>query len=732
MTVHTTGASGQPTKVDVDLRQLGETRSLLITPTGRRFEIDKPAAEVRSAIEAYLTSPDNPPWPELATVLRDAGGLSPAGLDPAPASTLTVWADPLLAPIVTRLINDGESVVPLPDPIADARVTMINSAGPLLVLLDQFDHDRLATLDLVCAEAKVAWAPFHLDLRRGWAGPALGPTSPLSYADVLTRRRCATQRRELGEALLSAPVVGPLRPPDASALTWMVAAFLAEARQWAAGRDSSLIGNELELDPIQPTVTPHPILPLPRPSDAPYRNDRISGVDLLLDERTGIVTNLRTITHHPSIPRELKTVQAEVTDMARVLPWAPNTVCGGSVFSDEEAARGSAIGESVERYCGNVINKDQLVHASYAELVSRGEHALDPARLVLYSDNQHATPGFPFERFTPDLPVYWVSGRSLTEDRPILVPASTVYVNWYVGPFAGEPKTNYPFYAGLAAGASLDDAIRSGLEEIVERDATMMWWTNRQPLPLLEPSRRLHGLFDGVRPEHGQKYWLVHLQNEFGIPVIAGVVENCENRFAIGFGARENAESAAAKAWAEALTLQEISRDLDNPDGRYWQAVRDGMKAQNFMKPWRQDRRYLDDYRADFRDVGDLECQMQFYLDTRAVDQARAWTLAGTQGPTPAVPIAAVPSLPDRTLATYRDRVEQRGYEIIVVDITTSDIAPSGHRAVRVLVPGLVSNFPAAFPFHGNRRLQDGPVALGWRDEPLAEHELELFPLPHA
>ncbi|GAB3754920.1 YcaO-like family protein [Microlunatus parietis] len=727
MTARPTGAAARPAELDVDLRPLGDSGSLLITATGRRFEVDRSPAELRAAIEAFLAAPDDPPWPELAAVLRDSGGIVPANEDSGATATLTVLADPMLAPIATRLINEDESVAPLADSCSGWPAALGSTAGPVVILLDQFDAERLASLDRSCADTNLSWAPFHIDLRRGWAGPALGPGSSLTYPDVLTRRRCATQRRELGEALLSAPVLGPLRPPDSDAVTWMVAVFLAEARRWAAGRDSSLVGNELELDPHRPTVTPHPVLPVPGRATVPYRNDRLSGIDLLLDDRTGIVTNLRTITHHPSIPRDLKTVQAEVTDMGRVLPWAPNTVCGGSVFGDEQAARGSAIGESVERYCGNVIDRDQLVQASYAELTARGEHALDPARLVLYSDRQHATPGFPFVEFTPDLPVYWVSGHSLTEDRPILVPASTVYVNWYVGPFVDEPRTNYPFYAGLAAGTSLDDAIRSGLEEIVERDATMMWWANRQPLPLLEPSRRLHGLFDGVNPEHGQQYWLVELQNEFGIPVVAGVVEDAENRLAIGFGARETAEAAAAKAWAEALTLQEISRDLDNPQGRYWQAVRAGVKAQHFMKPWRRDRRYLDDYRDDFRDVGDLECQMQFYLDVRAVDRARAWTLAGERAP-----IAEVPSLPDRTLATYRDRIERRGYEILVVDITTSDVAPSGHRAVRVLVPGLVSNFPAAFPFHGNRRLQDGPVALGWRSEPLAEQDLELFPLPHA
>jgi ribosomal protein S12 methylthiotransferase accessory factor len=709
--------------IDVDVRPYGPSGSLLTTATGRRFEVDKTPAELRVALADYMAAPDRPAWPELAAMLREAGGI--AAPDPVPAP-LTVLVDATLAPIAEALLGAEDIVTALPD---DLTPIITSAQGTLVLIRDRFDPALLGHLETLCDTHQIAWTQLHIDLRRGWAGPAIDPTSALRYSDVLTRRLCATQRRELGEALVAPAAIGPLRLPPRETLTWMLGVFLTEVRRWASGRDSALVGNEIELDHDRPALTLHPILPLPNTkTDSHYRNDRITGTDLLRDSRTGVITNLRTISHHRSLPRELKTVQAEVTDMSRVLPWAPNTVCGGSVFGDSAAAQASAIGEGVERYCGNVIDKDALVHASWNELVGRDENALDPHSLVLYSAKQHATPGFPFVEFDHDLPVYWSLGTSITTGKPTWVPSSTVYVNWYVGPFADEPKTNYPFYAGLAAGSSLDDAIRSGLEEIVERDTTMLWWANRHPLPTIEPSHRMHGLFDGLPPEEGQKYWLVHLPNKFGIPVIAGIVEHTvENRFAIGFGARDNAEDAALKAWAEALTLQEISRDLDDPDGRYWNAVRDGVKAQNFMKRWRADRRYIDDYRADFHDVGDLECQMQFYLDTRATETAKKWVLSGES-----IPLTSIPSLPDRTLRTIQRRIEEHGYEIVVVDITTPDVAASGLRVVRVLVPGLVSNYPAAFPFNGRRRLQDGPVDLGWRTDPLDETELNLHPLPHA
>jgi ribosomal protein S12 methylthiotransferase accessory factor len=303
-----------------------------------------------------------------------------------------------------------------------------------------------------------------------------------------------------------------------------------------------------------------------------------------------------------------------------------------------------------------------------------------------------------------------------------------VYVNWYVGPYADEPATNYPFYAGLAAGQTFEDAVRAGLEEIIERDSTMIWWANRQPLPTVAAPPRLAGLFDGEPTRRGQVASLAWVDNAFGVPVLAGIVENTDDRtVAIGFAARPSAEEAALKAWAEALTLQEISRDLQQPDGLFWQAVRGGYKRQGFIKPWRADRAYLDDYRTDFRDVGDLECQLQVHLDPRSLERVRPW-LSSTE----TRKLDDLPRLADRSLATYQRMVERHGNDVIVVDLTTPDVAASGLHVVRVVVPGLVSNYPAAFPFNGHRRLQDAPVALGWRECPLSESDLTAFPLPHA
>jgi ribosomal protein S12 methylthiotransferase accessory factor len=66
----------------------------------------------------------------------------------------------------------------------------------------------------------------------------------------------------------------------------------------------------------------------------------------------------------------------------------------------------------------------------------------------------------------------------------------------------------------------------------------------------------------------------------------------------------------------------------------------------------------------------------------------------------------------------------------VTVDLTTPDVRAAGLRVVRVLVPGLYCNAPAACPFLGGERLYREPVARQWVPGPLTEGQLVRDPLP--
>ena len=71
----------------------------------------------------------------------------------------------------------------------------------------------------------------------------------------------------------------------------------------------------------------------------------------------------------------------------------------------------------------------------------------------------------------------------------------------------------------------MDYAVTSALEEIIERHATMVWWLNGHPIDATDPAD-LARLWDSVPAEAGQRPSLIMIDNEFSVPVAAGVLHN--------------------------------------------------------------------------------------------------------------------------------------------------------------------------------------------------------------
>ncbi|MGL5817171.1 MAG: YcaO-like family protein [Phycicoccus sp.] len=675
-----------------------------------------------------------------ASAARASSGTTPAsGTDPASGARAVsgprrlpdgeAWVLHGDADVVAALVRAGgpaavDDVAQRPldvvtGPLHEAVQRAFTRGALLVVAARGHAATTFTAADRACADARVPWVPVVLERSRVEVGPWVTPGVGASYEDYAARRIAAARDDEVERALLTPSLTGDAgSPPDAMAdMVGTAVAHLAGDERLRAG-DTVLV-----VDPAG--VTHHPVLPLP----GPRRLHHPRAATTLLDPLTGIVTRVRSIRHHPSVPNRLTTVQADVCVLRRVSRWANNTSCQGSAFDDLDGARAAALGEAVERYCGNVLDTLPVEFGSWHELRRRPVgRVLDPEELVLYSDAQYRAPGFPFVRMTRDLPLHWVPGRSITHEEPVWVPASMVYVNWFTAGYSAAPVTNFCPFAGIAAGPSREFAVTSALEEVVERHATMVWWLNGHPLESVDPGPDLDALWDGVRDEHGQRPGLIALDNEFGIPVAAGVLRNePDSLLNVGFSARADLASAARKAWTEALTLQEGSRDLLAGDGRHWGAMRRGAINGRSFKPFRADRAYLDDFRDDMHDCDDLMVQQQVHLDPRATERVRP--LVDTPvGRT----VAGTPSLPARSLEHYLERIHAVGHEVVVVDLTSADVAATGMHVVRAIVPGTVGNAPAAFPFLGKGRVREIAVELGWRSTPLAEDELNVFPMPHA
>lgn len=448
--------------------------------------------------------------------------------------------------------------------------------------------------------------------------------------------------------------------------------------------------------------------------------------DLLVDPRTGLIRHVHEVPADPRLPRGIRSLSARAADLNQVIDWPADPVAGANGLDPEGCYR-AAVGEFVERYCGNYV-PERLRLATWNDWRDRGVAAIDPEELALYSPTQYRSAGFPFVPFTRDLPVRWTRGTSLVSGASVQVPASLVWVNYFSGPRADEPPTNFQMFSGLAAGAGPDMANLAGLRELLERDATMMWWLADYPAVRVEvpedtaAGRLLADTGDGIT------WHVVAIPSDFEVPV-AGVllVDDVKGIAGMGFGCRATLEDAVIKGIGEAVQLHRLAEGILDSDGLAWRALAKGVIHDRSLKPYRADRRYLDSYASDFHDVTDLIHHSQIYLDRGLWGELdRIIEPGGT------VRLSDWPTLPREDLATYVDVVASKGFEAVSVDVTTDDIRTTGLAATRVVVPGLLPNGPTGFPFLGGDRLYRVPPARGWTNTPPSESTLNLAPLPHS
>jgi thiazole/oxazole-forming peptide maturase SagD family component len=663
-------------------------------------------------------------WVRFGDAVSDPGRPSRTDLVVVGSGRLATTAAELLHSVFDKRFGSAQSVKSPAEPVLRDRT----ADTVMLVFADQFDHALLTAVDHDRRKDGGCWSYFCFDAQRGWFGPHGQPNHGPTFVDSYARRlAAAADPAAIRARETRAPTWDEYLPPDPE-LIWMLSAYLIDVERWLVGASALGLWHEVELNPIDMSITRRPVLPLPDSPPARLPRGLVSDpTDMLLDARLGIVTGLSTVASHPSVPG-LTTIKAAGCDISRVRPWRNDPVGGGSSFGDAGPAKKAAVGELVERYCGNIVCPDLLTRATFNELVTAGEYAVDPDDLVLFSPRQYASPGFPFVPLTRDNSIHWVRGHSLTRDVAAWLPASLVYVNWYTTPWgASESPVNGTFFPGVAAGSTLRDSVASGLREVIERHATMVWWLNRQRLHAVQPTPELKAVWPRGVSDDRLRAWLIHIDNEFSVPVMAGVVEDVEESIlTIGFAARATPEEAALKAWAEAVVLQEICRDLQSHNSAYGEAITLGRLPAQGLKPWRADRRYLDDYRADFRDVVTLICQSQLHLDPRAVDIVRPWVDVPADRS-----MRDLPQLTSGGLTALQAAVHTAGYEVFYADITTPDVAAAGLCVTRTVVPSTVANSPAAFPFLGGRTVQDSAVRLGWRHRPRPEEELTTIPLPH-
>lgn len=381
-----------------------------------------------------------------------------------------------------------------------------------------------------------------------------------------------------------------------------------------------------------------------------------------------------------------------------------------------------AICEALERYGGlRQGDRPEVVRATYREVAER---AIDVSAVGMHPPESYAGEGFRCTPFDPGREYGWVQGYSFARRGPVLVPERLAYYG--IGDESGhDPMFVLESSNGGATGSCLEEAILHGLLEVLERDAFLLTWYARLPVPKVDPfsaaDRTIPLLVEQIRHEQGYAVSLYDTTLDHGVPSVWAMAVRVDDdasrpKVSCAAGAHLRPERAVLGA------LAELGPILDGLIGTYpGEAERVGAMVEDS---------------AQVRQMADHGL---LYADSRVFDRLRFLT---GSAPRPAVPIDASfgtrtwPSIAGADLTedllALTGRLLADGLDVVAVDQTTSEHRRAGLSCVKVLVPGMLPmTFGHAYRrIHGLPRLREVPYRSGYTPRPLDDADINPFPHP--
>ena len=431
-----------------------------------------------------------------------------------------------------------------------------------------------------------------------------------------------------------------------------------------SGQESTILGGVIELPYAQRRVLPIPYCActdrsgsghtLPRDAVSRSLEESISLAEAAFDDRVGPIESVGELESFP-VPYYLATLANAPFSDGDV----PDHAAG--VGLDWDPAFMKALGEALERYSAAVYRTGAFR--------TEPESPVDPAQFVQPDGNDDGSVS------------YWHAAEHLGTGESLEVPAELVV-------FPPPEQTVRPaITTGLGLGNGGPEAIRSGLYEVIERDATMLaWYSTYEPIGLTVDDERFETLADRAKSE-GLSTTVLLLTQDIDVPVIAACVHRDGEwpRFAAGSAARLDPAAAARDALAEAI--------------------------QNWLELRRMGTERSDEA------GGAIGTHAAFPDSARSFVAPETTVPASTVGP-------PTPPTGKAELTALVDRVSEPGLNAYAARLTPRDVEAMGFEAVRVLVPEAQPLFTGE-PYFGERA-RTVPESLGF--EPRLDREYHPFP----
>jgi ribosomal protein S12 methylthiotransferase accessory factor len=262
---------------------------------------------------------------------------------------------------------------------------------------------------------------------------------------------------------------------------------------------------------------------------------------------------------------------------------------------------------------------------------------------------------------------------------------------------------------GLAAGPNWQWAVFKGLCECVERDAFMITYLNRLPVPEIDlttvTSARIQDLLHRIPAWEKIEIRAWQMTLDIGIPAILAITHTPGN------------ESAPAIACGAAVHV--------NPEAALFKAILESLQTRawitHFLLPTYQQRHFA----LDFSDVSTRPDHLGLASQSGYLSHLD-WLLSQREK----IPFAGLadvngPADLDQALSA----LAEAGFSAITCDLTTPDVAQAGFHVCRVLIPGLQQLTFGPIRLLGNPRLYSAPYHAGITPAPT--QEADTNPVPH-
>ena len=417
--------------------------------------------------------------------------------------------------------------------------------------------------------------------------------------------------------------------------------------------------------------------------------------DLLnvVDEKVGIVTEVKI--------ESLKELGVDI--YVAVSTTTDYSIYDNSMFAQSNSGAGfdyisamyAAVGESIERLAAGCYSPEKVRLSKACEL---DEPIVKIEEFVLFSHEQYAKENFPYRKLDKDTVICWSKAYNLCTDKSAYMPLSFIKLPYKIQ--EKEDRISPSISTGLALGKTKNQAILTGIYEVIERDAFAISWLLKLP-----PNKELK-LTEYLKCEElilSKKYkcraFDISIQGLLNTVVVT-IHDNETNHFMIGSATRFTIAEAIKKAFLEAA--QGIKYvDMLVCKYRDQNLISDFNKIDSFQK------------HASFYSIyPKMRKQVGYFLDETYKFNERRNSQFGEN---------EKDILSDEEkLKIVIQIMKDRNRDIYYVDMTTPELENFGVSAARVIIPGMQ-------PLHGVHRYR----FLSDKRLREVEEKININPYPH-